>query len=59
MQASIDLSVEFEVVDENSDPIEPESSKWEEAQDACIEAIMGRIYAAVAGLEFDVSVREG
>ena len=53
--ARISLTLEIEVVDADLKPIDTDSDKWEETQDACIEAAMTRLTDSLANLEFEAS----
>jgi hypothetical protein len=55
-QAQIELRVEFDVVDEDGELLEPGDEKWEDAQAACIEAIMDKVSDAVSDLDFSACV---
>jgi hypothetical protein len=54
--ATINLTLEFDVVNANLEPLESDSPEWEEAQDVCIEAAMDKLHDALSNLDFSASV---
>jgi hypothetical protein len=54
--ASIDLRLEFEVVNSELETLEPNDEGWEESQDACIEAAMKRLENSLVALDFVTSI---